>query len=330
MSEAIRKFSDYSMDSKSARFSVIHEIDENVIRLVPKTDPTSVKLRKDGQPKVIVNNKKKGRKSEVYPFTVQDMKRMVEYLKDNQMWTHYLLFVLSCNMARRVNDTLSLTWEHIFDPKTGNIRSDLLEITEDKTDKLANPRINSACRAAIELYVEQTGCDPSEDAYSKPVFIQHSGTYKGRVLTDDGYRKAIKKAAATIGIEYNVGTHSPRKSFGMMSRMLHPNDYDSMELLQTIYNHSDTKTTKHYIGLTKQKVDTYYDDMGSFFNDYVTGDKEFVVQSESPVVSMDSNDLMDVVKAAYEAGRNNANSTDAMIHVEAITTLMSMIEQLQK
>ena len=330
MSEVIRKFSDYSMSSKTAKFGAIEAIGDNVIRLVPKADPMPVKLRKDGQPKTIVNNKKKGRKSEVYPFTVQDMKRMVDYLKDNQMWTHYLLFVLSCNMARRVNDTLSLTWEHIFDPKTGNIRSDLLEITEDKTDKLANPRINSACRAAIELYIDQTGCDPSEDTYSKPVFIQHSGTYKGRVLTDDGYRKAIKKAAAAIGIEYNVGTHSPRKSFGMMSRMLHPNDYDSMELLQTIYNHSDTKTTKHYIGLTKQKVDTYYDDMGSFFDDYVTGDKEFVVQSESPVVSMDSNDLMDVVKAAYEAGRNNANSTDAMIHVEAITTLMSMIEQLQK
>lgn len=330
MSEARVMIHDHVAEIIPAKFGVVREMDGNIIRLTPQTEPKSIKLRKDGKPKNVVNNKKKGRKSEVYAFTVQDMKRMVEYLKDRQMWPHYLLFVFGCNMARRVGDTLALTWEHIYDPKTGRMRNDLLEIEEDKTDKLANPRINSACRAAIELYLKEVGCDPALEGYTKPVFLQYSGTYKGRVLTDDGYRKAIKKAAVALGIEYNVGTHSPRKTFGMTSRMLHPGDYDSMELLQTIYNHSDTKTTKHYIGLTKKKVDAYYDDMGSFFDEYVTGDKEYIASSDSPIVSMDSNDLMDVIKAAYQAGRDNASNTDAMIHVDAITTIMSMIEQLSK
>lgn len=241
------------------------------------------------------SNKRKGAKSEVQPFEVNDIKKMAKYFEDNKMWTQYLLFTVGCNMARRVGDTLTLTWEHFYNPATGNFRTDILEITEDKTDKLANPRINKAVRDAIVKYIAETGCDPSENGYKNHVFTQLTGTHKGNVITSDGYRKALKKAAVAVGIEYNVGTHSPRKTFGMVSRMLHPNDYDSMELLQTIYNHSDTKTTKHYIGLTKKKIDQYYDDMGEFFGEYVTGDKQYNKTMNKPTITIEWADLRDVL-----------------------------------
>lgn len=288
-------------------------------------------LKKDGtKKKICCYNKQKGKKSEVYPFDIEDMKKMTEYFSNNGMWLHYMMFVLSCNMARRVGDMLSLKWENFFDPKTGNFRDDILEIQEDKTDKLANPRINSACRAAIKLYVKKTRCDVAKDNYTVPVFMQLTGTHKGTVLSDSGYLKSLKKVASAVGIEYNVGTHSPRKTFGMMSRMLHPGDYDSMELLQTIYNHSSTKTTKAYIGLTKKKIDTYYDDMGNFFDDYIVGDKEYKEVSDRPIVSLDTNDLRDVIKAAYEAGMGSGQSEDAMVHIENINMIMQMVEGLAK
>jgi len=276
------------------------------------------------------NNKKKGRKSEVYPFEIKDMQKMINYFIDNEMWIHYLAFTLSCNMARRVGDMLSLRWNNFFDPRTGNFRQDILEIKEQKTDKLANPKINQACRNAIQLYIEKTGCDVTKDNYSVPVFMQLSGTHKGTILSDSGYLKAIKRVAGKVGIEYNVGTHSPRKTFGMMSRMLHPSDYNSMELLQTIYNHRDTKTTNHYIGLTKKEVDKYYDDMGSFFEEYVVGGKEYAIQGDKPMVTLDSNDLRDVIRTAYEMGRNSADAKDAMIHVDNINTIMELIENFKK
>ena len=97
-----------------------------------------------------------------------------------------------------------------------------------------------------------------------------------------------------------------------------------------IYNHSDTKTTKRYIGLTKQKVDKYYDDMGDFFNDYITGEKEFESISKSPIVSIGTNDLRDVIKMAYEAGRKNAKEVDAVAHIDAINGIMEVIEDLAK
>lgn len=308
----------------------------NIIQITSPLFPGQVivselpKMKKDGTPKNVKCNKQRGKKSEVYPIQIEDMKKLIAYFEQNEMWQHYLIFVFSCNMARRIGDTLELTWEHVFNPTTGQLRTDLMEIVEDKTDKLANPRINSACRDAINLYIERTGVNPAANGYKDYMFVQTSGNFKGRVITADGYRKGLKKAAAEIGIEYNIGTHSPRKTFGMMSRMLHPGDYDSMELLQTIYNHSDTKTTKHYIGLTKKKIDAYYDDFGTFFTDYVTGDKVYEDVSEKPVVSLDANDLRSIIAAAYKAGADNADNTDPMAHVDAINNIMSMIEELAK
>lgn len=287
-------------------------------------------MKKVEASKDIRNNKKKGKKSEVFPFQIEDIKKIISYFETNGKWIYCLLFILSLNIARRVGDMLSLKWINIFDPSTGKMRTDISELVEEKTKKLANPHINSACRKAIENYIEKTGIDPAENDYNDFVFMQTKGNYKGYVLTSDGYLKALKKAAATVGIDYNVGTHSARKTFGMMSRMLHPGDYDSMELLQTIYNHSDTKTTKHYIGLTKQKVDAYYDDMGSFFDDYVTGNKTYEGVSDAPIVSLDTNDLRDIITFAYKSGQDNSGNTDAMVHIESINEIMKMIENLSK
>lgn len=288
------------------------------------------KLKKDGTPKIIVQNKKRGRKSEVYPIQVSDIRRFMDWFESNKKWECYLIFVISCNLARRIGDTLSLQWKHFYDIKTGRFRKDLLEIIEDKTDKLANPHINTAVKNAIVKYLAETNVDPSENNYENYVFTQVSGNYKGRVMTADGYRKCLKKAAVTLGIDYNVGTHSTRKTFGMLSRMLHAGDYDSMALLGVIYNHRDEKTTRRYTGLTKQKVDTYFDDMGTFFDDYVTGGKTFTEVAETPVVHIDVNDLRDIIKMAYTAGAENSTTNDPTVHIDAINEIWAMIDGLKK
>ena len=294
------------------------------------TAQSQPKLKKDGTPKIIVQNKKRGRKSEVYPIQVSDIRRFMDWFESNKKWECYLIFVISCNLARRIGDTLSLQWKHFYDTKTGRFRKDLLEIIEDKTDKLANPHINTAVKNAIVKYLAETNVDPSENNYENYVFTQVSGNYKGRVMTADGYRKCLKKAAVALGIDYNVGTHSTRKTFGMLSRMLHAGDYDSMALLGVIYNHRDEKTTRRYTGLTKQKVDTYFDDMGTFFDDYVTGGKTFTEVAETPVVHIDVNDLRDIIKMAYTAGAENSTTNDPTVHIDAINEIWAMIDGLKK
>ena len=264
-----------------------------------------------------VNNKKKGKKSEVYPLEIEDAKKLLAWFAENGMWTHYLALTVGINMARRIGDTLNLTWEHFFDPVTGDFRFEIMEIVEDKTDKMANPLINNAVKEAIKLYIEKTGCDVTANNYRNPVFLQLTGTHKGNVVTADAHRKALKKGAEAVGIKYNIGTHSARKTFGKISRMIHPNDYDSMEILQSVFNHSDAKTTRHYIGLTKEKVNQYYNDIGTFFGDYVTGDKAFKGEDNKPTVTLEWADLRGVL----------AMLTD---NVDDLNTAIELIEQLAK
>lgn len=309
------------IDGRNFEFAISREVAEQ--------NPPEPKLKKDGTPKVITHNKKKDVKSEVYAFEPEDIKKILEYFEGRKMWLQYLLFVVSCNLARRAGDILNLTWGDFYNAKTGAFKNDM-EIKEEKTGKLSVLHINSAVKDAIQLYIEQTHCDPSKDNYSVPICYQLSGTHKGTPMSYSGWLKSLKRAAEETGFQYNAGTHSARKTFGKTTRMLHPNDKNSMELLCNIYRHSDTRMTSRYIGLTKEQTDGYFNDMGDFFNDYIVGDKELQKSSASTIVSLDANDLKDIIALAYEAGKDNAQETDAMVHVNAISELLKMIDEFQK
>lgn len=288
------------------------------------------KIKKDGTPKNIKSNAQKGKKSEVFYFKIDDANKILHYFEDKEMWLHYLLFALSVNLARRNGDMRGLKWKHFFNTENGEYRDSMLEIKEEKTGKFANPHISKAVRNAINLYCEKTGCVPSENAYENPVCLQLSGNYKGRVLSYDGCRKAIKKAAEAVGITYNVGTHSCRKTFGATAMQLHPQDPRILETVSGIYNHSNTRVTEAYTNRTKECVDDLHDEIGDCFDRYIAGDESFSVASNSPVVSLNSADLRTILQLAYEAGRDNAGATDAMIHVDTFANIMAMVEQVIK
>lgn len=291
----------------------------------------TIKFKKDGSAKKDTSrNKPSGTKSEVFPFEIADLKKMLDYYIENEMWIHYLAFTLQCNTARRAGDVLELTWEHVFNPINGKYRADIKPFREQKTDKYSNPRINKACRDAIDLYISKTNCNPAENNYRNKIFIQLSGTHKGRVLSYSGYLKRLKKAANAVGIDYNTGTHSARKSFGLVSMMLHPGDAHNKELIREILHHSETQVTNRYIGLTKKRTDNYYDSFGDFYNDYVVEGKPYNIVVDSIILSIEYNDLQDVIQRCYGLGMQNAGNSDTSVHTAAIAEINKMIEKLKK
>ena len=78
----------------------------------------------------------------------------------------------------------------------------------------------------------------------------------------DVYRRRFHKAVKEINVPYNVSTHSLRKTFGYISVMVHPKDIDSLEILQSIFQHSNIQQTREYIGLGDERKRQYYLDMG--------------------------------------------------------------------
>ena len=282
--------------------------------------------------------KKRGQKSEVFAYDLEDMAKILCYFSGNGKWLHYLLFVIQVNSARRIGDligytdeetgerTNGLVWADFFNTTTGKMRSEIRSFAEQKTGKLASPMINQAMKDAIYLYCEKTGCDPDANNYQNPVFLQLSGTHKGKVLSYEGALKALKTAAAACGIEYNVGTHSGRKAFGKATKALHPGDANVMEALQSMYNHSSSRITNRYIGLEKEQTDGYSADFSDAFTKYAVNGEEIPMELGTPVIAVDTEKLFDLIGAAFQAGKNSDGTNDAML----LMNLMKQVEAIKK
>ena len=139
---------------------------EQTNNLAPNQEYSKDKLKKDGTPKIITHNKRKGVKSEAYDLSLADMNKLLTWLEQNEKWLVRFLCIISFNLARRKGDILSLTWAHFYDPKTGDFRKRLKDISEEKTDKLASPYINDVVKNAIKEYCEKVGCNPADNGFT--------------------------------------------------------------------------------------------------------------------------------------------------------------------
>lgn len=134
------------------------------------------------------------------------------------------------------------------------------------------------------------------------------------------FRKEFVKAAKEVGITYNVSTHTLRKSFGMWSKKLHPYDPDCLTMLQNIFNHSDIQTTTHYIGLTSEKKIQYFNDIGDFVNNVESGNMSEIIKN-SPVISLKSTDLREIIKSAIQSSEEN--------EIDKFNRIMEMVDNLR-
>lgn len=125
----------------------------------------------------------------------------------------------------------------------------------------------------------------------------------------DIFRKAFKEAANTCEIEYNVSCHSLRKTFGYWSKMIHPSDPNALETLQSIYNHTDTTTTMHYIGLSEKRKRKYFDDFGEMISQVESGNANITIDN-SPVISLKNEDLRSLLRLIITDVRENKNDID--------------------
>lgn len=261
-----------------------------------------------------------GTSSLVEPFRDQnDIIKMQNYFKEREQWLMYLIFVMGICMGRRIGDTLSLRWNQFYH-SNGKRRDEIGELKEQKTDKYASPFITEAVWKAIDIYREHTGCKPSVNNYENLISIQLSGNYKGQSITVDGCLKAMKRAAKAVGITYNVGNHSTRKTFGYMCFNLFPNDPYTLPLLQKCFNHHAEKVTLDYIGLSKDGMRKLYNGVSNVVGDLMEGKTVSYSQKIANVITNDYDKLRQIIIDTYMMGKNFSKSSagDVLRDIELI------------
>lgn len=147
-----------------------------------------------------------------------------------------LIFLFGTNCGLRISDILNLDVEDVKN------RS-YIELTEIKTRKRKKIPINDKLKPLIEEFTKNR-------KNNEPLFISKLGNRMERMQ----YYRILNDVCHKVGIDYKIGTHTLRKTFGYH----HYKKYKDVALLQKIFNHSSPFVTLIYIGINQDMLDSSY------------------------------------------------------------------------
>lgn len=188
----------------------------------------------------------KDKKLEVEPIrNMTDVKRMYNYLLVESTPREAECWIIGCNLALRAGDLLRLR----FDQMGG----DKVIINEQKTGKRKEFPVTKPVREAVARL--QTYYD-SKDFNATYLFQSTSNRTKNmcQPICIQWLGKAYKSASAGLGLDFNINTHSMRKTWGYHA-------YERGEdilYIQALLNHSHQHVTLRYIGVTKTAIQKMY------------------------------------------------------------------------
>ena len=121
-------------------------------------------------------------------------------------------------------------------------------IREQKTGKAKQFLINEAALEALQRLWKSLD-NPKGYEY---IFKSREGANKA--ITRQQAYNIITEACTAIGVKEKVGTHTLRKTWGYWAWK----NGIPITLISEIYNHSDLKTTRRYLGITQIDKDEAY------------------------------------------------------------------------
>lgn len=157
-----------------------------------------------------------------------------------------LLIACGCFFGLRISDLLTLTWEQL-------LQSHTFVITEKKTGKRREIKINVQLQKHIhECYNALEIANLAEKC-----FISRKRTVYSTQRINMRFKEI--KNQYKLKIEH-FSTHSMRKTFGrQVVEMAGHNSEFALIKLSELFNHSDTMTTRRYLGLRNEELLKTYD-----------------------------------------------------------------------
>jgi integrase len=151
------------------------------------------------------------------------------------------IWKVGVNLSLRIGDLLSLKYADL------NLEERLLKVTEAKTGKQKNIRLNAPAIAVIVRRKQ----DHAGDTW---LFQVNSNRAKNKAISRASVSRVFKEAGDILGLTIN--THSMRKSRGMAMY----SDGVPIEKIAKVLNHSNTSSTLRYLGITQEQVLQTFDD----------------------------------------------------------------------
>ncbi len=171
---------------------------------------------------------------------------LISKLFQDQNYKFSLLIALGSFFGIRISDLLNLKWSDI-------LNTDILTIIEKKTKKQRAIKINEQLKKHIlTCHKEIKPLSPNDYIFTSP---------KNTVYSVQRINVVFKEIRVKYNLKIkNFSTHSMRKTFG---RQVYNNAGSNAELalvkLSELFNHSDVRTTRKYLGLRTEELMEAYD-----------------------------------------------------------------------
>lgn len=295
---------------------------------------TKPKMRKDGNPKWTRSNKQSGVSSLVYPIKdPEKFKAFNEYFLSqiDKSYTdykryvaarNYLLICVGNNTAYRISDIVRLKWCDLLENK--------IRKQEKKTRKFRTVFFNDIVKDAVDIFFETiagTKYDVKVDGeipMDDYIFCTCKSGSEGH-MTEANALDFIKKGAKSVGIEENIGTHTLRKNFVYWTLITHKSDQNVLYELMRLMNHSNPAMTFLYATITEEETHRLFCDISETYQDIIKGIYD---GKNKNLVTASKDYIMDIIKCAYDLGKDDAEKQDYNIHMDNLQTLEEMLEEI--
>lgn len=150
----------------------------------------------------------------------------------------------------RISDILSLKWRDLID-------RDFIEITEKKTGKFRRIKINPNLHEIVSKSIDSHKLLNQDDF----IFLNRFNT---STISVQYVNRKLKEIVGKYNVVKNpllIKSHSLRKSFGRRVFENNENSERSLILLSEMFNHSNIKTTKVYLGIRDKEIFDVYDNL---------------------------------------------------------------------
>lgn len=191
--------------------------------------------------------------------SLDEIRRITEYLISNERWRDNMLFICGINFGLRISDLLRLRFCNLIDDDmTFKDEFPILEKKTAHTRKVKQNRwlsINNAVVEAVTLYLQHVPCKLDDFMFRSE---SRNGSNKNVAMSRMAVHNLLESLQKELNIDAHLSSHSLRKTFGYHQMAMSGNDPRKLVILQRMFGHSSLMQTMEYIGITDEEISEAY------------------------------------------------------------------------